>query len=115
MIQADFNKQELVIEFTGKILKEDYPQLSNANPILTVFDEAIRQNEVTVYHSNLKEYMMALLIKDCHKDLEEVEAKVRAMIPKTVSVKKKMQPFRDLYTKMQDEVAPLIDVRSLIA
>lgn len=115
IIQADFNKQELVIEFTGKILKEDYPQLSNANPILMVFDEAIRRNEVTAYHSDLKEYMMTLLIKDCHKDLEEVEAKVRAMIPKTVSVKKKMQPFRDLYTKMQDEVAPLIDVRSLIA
>ncbi len=115
IIQADFNKQELVIEFTGKILKEDYPQLSNANPILTVFDEAIRRNEVTAYHSDLKEYMMALLIKDCHNDLEEVEAKVRAMITKTVSVKKKMQPFRDLYTKMQDEVAPLIDVRSLIA
>lgn len=88
---------------------------SNANPILTVFDEAIRQNEVTVYHSNLKEYMMTLLIKDCHNDLEEVEAKVRALIPKTVSIKQKMQPFRDLYTKMQNEVAPPIDVRSLIA
>ncbi len=88
---------------------------SNENPILKVFDEAIRQNEVTAYHSDLKEYMMALLIKDCHNDLEEVEAKVRAMIPKTVSVKKKMQPFRDLYTKMQNEVATCIDVRSLIA
>lgn len=88
---------------------------SNANPILTVFDEAIRRNEVTAYHSDLKEYMMALLIKDCHNDLEEVEAKVRAMIPKTVSVKKKMQPFRDLYTKMQNEVTTPIDVRSLIA
>ena len=88
---------------------------SNANPILTVFDEAIRRNEVTAYHSDLKEYMMALLIKDCHNDLEEVEAKVRAMIPKTVSVKKKMQTFRDLYTKMQNEVTTPIDVRSLIA
>ena len=88
---------------------------SNANPILTVFDEAIRQNEVTPYHSDLKEYMMALLIRECHNDLEEVEAKVRAMILKTVSVKKKMQPFRDLYMKMQNEVATCIDVRSLIA
>lgn len=88
---------------------------SNANPILTVFDEAIRQNKVTPYHSDLKEYMMALLIRDCHNDLEEVEVKVRAMIPKTVSVKKKMQPFRDLYAKMQNEVATCIDVRGLIA
>ena len=88
---------------------------STANPILTVFDEAIRRNETTAYHSDLKEYMMKLLIKDCHNDLEEVEAKVRAMIPKTVSVKKKMQPFRNLYMKMQNEVATCIDVRSLIA
>ena len=88
---------------------------STANPILTVFDEAIRRNETTAYHSDLKEYMMKLLIKDCHNDLEEVEAKVRAMIPKTVSVKKKMQPFRDIYMKMQNEVATCIDVRSLIA
>ena len=58
---------------------------------------------------------MALLIRECHNDLEEVEAKVRAMIPKTVSVKKKMQPFRNLYMKMQNEVATCIDVRSLIA
>ena len=88
---------------------------SNANPILTVFDEAIRQNENTAYHSDLKEYMMALLIRECHNDLEEVEAKIRAMTPKTVSIRKKMQPFRDLYTKMQKEVATSIDVRSLIA
>ena len=88
---------------------------SNANPILTVFDEAIRQNENTAYHSDLKEYMMALLIRECHNDLEGVEAKIRAMTPKTVSIRKKMQPFRDLYTKMQNEVATSIDVRSLIA
>ena len=88
---------------------------SNANPILTVIDEAIRQNENTAYHSDLKEYMMALLIRECHNDLEEVEAKIRAMTPKTVSIRKKMQPFRDLYTKMQNEVATSIDVRSLIA
>ena len=88
---------------------------SNANPILTVFDEAIRQNGTTTYHSCLKEYMMALLIRECHNDLEEVEAKIRAMTPKTVSIKNKMQPFRNLYAKMQKEVATSVDVRSLIA
>ena len=87
---------------------------SNANPILTVFDEAVRQNEVTAYHSDLKEYMMALLIRECHNDLEEVEAKVRALTPKTTSIRKRMQPFRDLYTKIQKEVVTSVDVRSLL-
>ena len=86
------NRQELLDYFQGKIRFElnidskaqirlllgvsDNRLLtvlsSNANPILTVFNEAIRQNETTTYHSDLKEYMMALLIKDCHNDLEEV-------------------------------------------
>jgi hypothetical protein len=87
---------------------------SNANPILTVFDEAIRPNEVTAYHSDLKDYMMALLIRECHNDLEEVEAKIRAMTPKTVSIRKKMQPFRDLYTKMYDGNSISINVRNLL-
>ena len=88
---------------------------SNENPILTVFDEAVRQNDDAVYHSDLKEYMMGLLIRECHNDLEEVEAKVRAMSPKTASIRRKMQPFRDLYTKMQREVVTSVDVRSLLA
>ena len=87
---------------------------SNANPILTVFDEAVRQNEATAYHSDLKEYMMALLIRECHNDLEEVEAKVRALTPKTSSIRKRMQPFRDLYANMQKDVITSVDVRSLL-
>lgn len=58
---------------------------------------------------------MALLIRECHNDLEEVEAKVRAMSPKTTSIRRKMQPFRDLYTKMQKNVTTSVDVRSLLA
>ena len=38
MIQVDFSNQELVIEFTGKILKEDYPQLINRNNIVKCFE-----------------------------------------------------------------------------
>lgn len=87
---------------------------SNANPILTVFDEAVRQNGITSYHSDLKEYMMALMIRECNNDLEEVEAKVRALTPKTTSIRKRMQPFRDLYAKMQKEVYTSVDVRSLL-
>ena len=57
---------------------------------------------------------MALLIRECHNDLEEVEAKVRALTPKTTSIRKRMQPFRDLYTKIQKGVVTSVDVRSLL-
>lgn len=73
---------------------------SNANPILTVFDEAIKQDEFSVHHSNKKDYMMELVIKDCDYDLEKVEAKIRSLTPKTTSIKREMQPFRELYGRM---------------
>ena len=38
---------------------------SDANPILTVFDEAINLNGTTINHTNKKDYMMELVIKDC--------------------------------------------------
>ena len=88
---------------------------SNANPILTVYDEAIRPNDIMAKHSDLREYMMALMIRECHNDLEEVEAKVRALTPKTSSIQRKMQPFREIYDKMQNDTSTSINVRKLIA
>ena len=40
LIQADYNKQELVLEFTGKILMDDYPQLINRNNIVQCLETA---------------------------------------------------------------------------
>lgn len=75
---------------------------SGANPILTVFDEAINLNGTTINHTNKKDYMMELVIKDCDYDLEKVEAKIRSLTPKTTSIKREMQPFRELYGRMQN-------------
>ena len=75
---------------------------SGANPILTVFDEAINLNGTTINHTNKKDYMMELVIKDRDYDLEKVEAKIRSLTPKTTSIKREMQPFRELYGRMQN-------------
>ena len=75
---------------------------SDANPILSVFDEAINLNGITINHTNKKDYMMELVIKDCDYDLEKVEAKIRSLTPKTTSIKREMQPFRECYAKMKN-------------
>ena len=75
---------------------------SDANPILTVFDEAINLNGTTINHTNKKDYMLELVIKDCDYDLEKVEAKIRSLTPKTTSIKREMQPFRELYGRIQN-------------
>ena len=46
--------------------------------------------------------MLELLIKDCDYDLEKVEAKIRSLTPKTTSIKREMQPFRELYGRIQN-------------
>ena len=86
---------------------------SDANPILTVFDEAINLNGTTTNHTNKKDYMMELVIRDCGFDLEKVEAKIRSLTPKTTSIKREMQPFRELYGRMLNNCVQK-SVRSLL-
>lgn len=88
---------------------------AEANPILKVYDEAIRERNTMMHCSSLKERMMAALIRECNNDLERVEIEIRNTIPKSTSVRRTMQPFRDLYAKMQQGKFNPVDVRSLIA
>lgn len=88
---------------------------TEANPILKVYDEAIKERNTTMHCSSLKERMMAALIRECNNDLERVEIEIRNTIPKSTSVRRKMEPFRELYAKMQQGECNPIDVRSLIA
>lgn len=75
---------------------------STANPILKVYDEATTSKEFTIHHTNMKDYMRELVIKDCNYDLEAIEAKIRSLTPKNTSIKLKMQPFRELVSRMQN-------------
>ncbi len=76
---------------------------SEANPILSVFDEAIHMDKKNISHTNKKDYMMDLVFQDCGNDMEKVESKIRSLISKTTSIKRVMQPFRDYYAKMNDD------------
>lgn len=88
---------------------------AEANPLLRAYDEAIREDNTMVHCSSLKERMMVAFIRECGNDLERVEVEIRNTIPKTTSVKRTMQPFRELYAKMQQGELPPVDVRKLIA
>lgn len=91
---------------------------ANTNPILSVIDEAVKYNNAPVKfgHQTLRDYEHELLLKDCNFDLVAVEAKVRALSSKNTSIKRVMQPYRDLYKQiMSASITPNIDIRMLVA
>ena len=88
---------------------------SKANPILSVIDEAIRYNDYQQRTMTLREYEHSLLLKECGYDMSAVEAKVRALSAKTTSITRVMKVYKDLYSQIQTEAAPNIDIRTLVA
>lgn len=87
---------------------------SKANPILTVIDEAIKYESPLTKTLTVRDYERELLLKDCDFDLVRVEAKLRSLSSKNTSIKRLMQPYKDLYKRINSINSPTFDVRSLI-
>ena len=86
---------------------------SSANPILTIIDEAIRHNTNSRQHTTFKDYVNGLILTDCHNDLAELEAKVRALSPKGTVIKRKMKPYRDYFLRHNE--IPALNIHNLLA
>jgi len=88
---------------------------SKANPMLTVFNRALKETPVNapVIHT-LKAYLYELVLKDCDYNLDKVEAKVRGLISKNTSVTKAMKPYREYYHSLRGNNIPMFDIRQLV-
>ena len=75
---------------------------SSAYPIPDFIKEAITSENGKRHFSSMKEYLYSLVLKDNDNDLEKVEATIRTILPKRgVSIKRKMDIFRDYYDSME--------------
>lgn len=106
------------MEQMRKLLKVANNSLNNvlsstANPILTIIDEAIRHNTNSQQNTKFKDYVNGLILADCHNDLAELEAKVRALSSKGTVIKRKMKPYRDYFLRHND--IPALNIRNLLA
>lgn len=128
-------KNEILSYFKGKVrfelninTKQQIRQLLNipnnniqnvlnatANPILTVIDEAVKYEPQQQKAQTLRDYEHELLLKDCDYDMVRVEAKVRALSSKNTSITRMMQPYKELYKRLLDNKASIIDIRALVA
>jgi len=128
-------KNEILSYFKGKVrfelninTKQQIRQLLNipnnniqnvlnatANPILTVIDEAVKYEPQQHKAQTLRDYEHELLLRDCGFDLVKVEAKVRALSSKNTSIKRLMQPYKELYKQINSVNSCAIDIRELVA
>lgn len=76
---------------------------SKANPIKDILEEVIAPRSEIIYKSlNVKDYMYRCVLKDCNFDLRLVEEKIRELSPKNSSIKRKMQPYIELLSKLNN-------------
>ncbi|MGM9822521.1 MAG: phage/plasmid replication protein [Muribaculaceae bacterium] len=88
---------------------------STTNPILTIIDEAVKYEPQQHKAQTLRDYEHELLLRDCDFDLVKVEAKVRALSSKNTSIKRLMQPYKELYKQINSVNSCTIDIRELVA
>jgi len=104
-----------------QLLKIDNNQLmsvlnSTADPISTLLGKVIKETNVKNIHSyNLIDYKNELVLKDCNYDLKQVEAKVRGLCSKTTSINRIMQPYKELYHRLQVNDIPEINLSELFS
>lgn len=87
---------------------------SSANPILSVFDEAVKKISLPQFKLSLRDYERSLLLKECHYNMVAVEMKLRALIPSNTSIKRTMEPYYDLYQQLHGVSYRNLDVRGLL-
>ena len=88
---------------------------SEANPILTVIDEAIRERSSIRYCTNLRDYERVLFLKECCYDLMELEAKLRTLVSTNTSIKRVMRPYVELCEQMQNTADLGSEIRRMVA
>lgn len=88
---------------------------SEANPILTVIDEAIRERSSIRYCTNLRDYERVLFLKECCYDLMELEAKLRTLVSTNTSIKRVMRPYIELCEQMQNTADLGSEIRRMVA
>lgn len=77
---------------------------STATPIRTFLEQAVRlDSKPSAASTNLKNEMRYLFLQSCDFDMSIVEAKIRSY-DKHGNIKKTIQPFRELYDRLNDDV-----------
>ena len=89
--------------------------LSKANPIACVLDEALQFNAYQQTPMTVRDMERMAFMEKFNYDMSAIEAQVRAVSAKNTSIKRTMQPYKELYERMKVHNDPDIDIRALVA
>ena len=88
---------------------------SSENPIFSVIDQALINFSYEQYYpKSVRDFERTLLLKSCENDLAKVEAIVRSLSGKNVSIKRQMQPYKDILNALPNSGNCGIDIRALV-
>ncbi len=102
-----------LLEITNNTLNEVLT--STANPLKTVFNEAVKETGTTPCVKNVSNYLRYLLLKDCNFNMIEVEAKIRSLSSKNTAISRAMQPYRQLLNDLNRSAYPDVKIQELIS
>lgn len=89
---------------------------STANPILTIINKMlIRKNLIDNKDITIDEIPRQALLEKYEYDLGKIEMVIRQHSAKTTSIKKAMQPYKNLIRKLESHEDTAIDFRALVA
>lgn len=86
-----------------------------ANPILSIIDETVKYEHQRHKEITLRDYERILLIKEFNYDMAKVEANVRAYSKKTTSIKRAMEPYKQLFKQINNDKIQTLDLRVLVS
>ncbi len=86
---------------------------STATPILEIYDESIAET-IPVSNAIYNKAEKLALLEQCNYDLQAVEMKIREHTPKNSSIRRKMEPYRQLLQSIQNAAQNTMNLRQYI-
>ena len=72
---------------------------STKNPIIDFLDDIVADTDSVIPLTDKQSYLTELVLRDCHNDIAEVEAKMRQLYSKGTNLSKVMKPYKVALTK----------------
>lgn len=88
---------------------------SRSNPIHYVLNGILDQKVNTLHSTEWKDYIKELVLRDNDFNIEKVEAKIRSMVTKNTSIRRKLEPYKEFLNKINITDCDAIDVLTLVA
>lgn len=86
---------------------------AKGNPIAEFVDDIVTEGD-GIPLTDKQTYMTALVLRDCHDNLAEVEAKMRQIYSKGTNLSKVMKPYRDALAKKNESKFTKADLLQML-